>query len=56
MTNASVYVYETLEEYVKLYPQGQDVIAENHLSALHINEKSIVAPIGTILSIPTIPD
>jgi len=46
MTNASVYVYETLEEYMKLYPQGQDTISEEHLSALHINEKSIVLVAG----------
>jgi ethanolamine utilization cobalamin adenosyltransferase len=42
MVNASVYAYENLEEYMKLYPKGQDVITENHLSALYINNKSVV--------------
>jgi len=42
MTNASVYVYDTLEEYMLFYPQGQDVVTENHLSSLWINDKNIV--------------
>jgi hypothetical protein len=42
MTNASMYVYASLEEYIKLYPKGQDDIAENHLAALHIDKKTVV--------------
>jgi len=42
MTNASVYVYDTLEEYMLFYPQGQDEVAESHLSSLWINNKNIV--------------
>jgi hypothetical protein len=42
LTNASVYLYDTIEEYMIFYPKGQDIVKENHLSALWINEKSIV--------------
>lgn len=42
MTNASVYLYDTLEDYMLIYPKGQDVVTENHLCALWINNKSIV--------------
>jgi hypothetical protein len=42
MVNASVYAYELLEDYIKLYPKGQDVITENHLSALYINKKNVI--------------
>lgn len=42
MTNASVYLYDTLEDYMIFYPKGQDELKENHLSALWINDKSIV--------------
>lgn len=42
MTNAASYVYEKLEDYVKLYPKGQDLISENHLCSLWMNDKSIV--------------
>jgi hypothetical protein len=42
MANPSVYVYGSIEDYIKLYPAGQDDIHEQHLSALHINNKSIV--------------
>lgn len=42
MVNASVYAYENLIEYMKLYPKGRDKITENHLSALHINDKTVV--------------
>jgi hypothetical protein len=42
MVNASVYAYEVLEDYMKLYPKGQDIITETRLSALYINNKNIV--------------
>ena len=42
MTNAASYVYEKLDDYVKIYPKGQDEIAENHLCSLWMNDKSIV--------------
>ena len=42
MTNASVYLYDTLEDYMIFYPKGQDELKENHLSALWINDKNIV--------------
>ena len=42
MANPSVYVYNSIEDYMKLYPAGQDDIHEQHLSALHIDKKSIV--------------
>ncbi len=42
MTNPSTYAYGSLEDYMLLYPNGQDIIAETHLSALHINKKSVV--------------
>lgn len=42
MTNVSIYTYENLQEYIKLYPKGQDKLTENHLSALWINKKTIV--------------
>ena len=42
MTNASVYVYDTVKDYMTFYPNGQDVIREEHLSGIWINEKSVV--------------
>jgi hypothetical protein len=42
MTNASIYLYDTLEDYMLIYPKGQDIITENHLSSLWINEKNVV--------------
>lgn len=42
MTNASTYVYESLEDYVKLYPKGQDKLTENYLCSLWMNEKTVV--------------
>ena len=42
MTNASVYLYDTLEDYMIIYPKGQDILTENHLCALWINKKSVV--------------
>lgn len=42
MTNASIYLYDTLQDYMIMYPKGQDIIKENHLSALWINKKNIV--------------
>lgn len=41
MTNVSVYAYKDVEEYMKLYPAGQDKLVEDHLSSLWINKKSI---------------
>jgi hypothetical protein len=41
MTNASMYVYDKLEDYMKLYPGTQDLIAENHLASIMINEKTV---------------
>lgn len=42
MTNAATYVYEKLEDYVKIYPQGQDTLTENHLCSLWMDDKTIV--------------
>lgn len=42
MTNASMYVYGDLEDYMLLYPKGQDILAESHLNSLFINKKSVV--------------
>jgi len=42
MTNASMYVYNDLEDYMLLYPKGQDIITESHLDSLFINKKSVV--------------
>lgn len=42
MTNASVYLYDTLEDYMIIYPKGQDIVTENHLCSLWINNKSVV--------------
>ena len=42
MTNASIYLYDTLQDYMLIYPKGQDIVTENHLSALWINKKNIV--------------
>tara|TARA_R110002033_G_scaffold87658_1_gene137792 strand:- start:4824 stop:5264 length:441 start_codon:yes stop_codon:yes gene_type:complete len=42
LTNASVYLYDTIEEYMIFYPKGQDELKETHLSSLWINDKSIV--------------
>jgi len=41
MTNASMYVYDDLSHYMKLYPGSQDIIAENHLSGIMINDKTV---------------
>lgn len=37
-----MYVYGDLEDYMLLYPKGQDIIAESHLNSLFINKKSVV--------------
>lgn len=42
MTNVSFYAYKDVQEYMSLYPGGQDKLTEDHLSALFINKKNVV--------------
>lgn len=37
-----MYVYDNIKDYMLLYPGVQDIIAENHLSTLMINDRTVV--------------